>query len=81
MISARIGSEGLEMKTARQLGSVKVRLKPLGTDRNRRRYWLLAKGEVSGKPCHASDENRLAREGFEVLTLDAGKGRDYERCR
>lgn len=47
MIAARVGSESPEMKVMRQLGSVKVRLKPLGVDRDRRRYWLFALGEVS----------------------------------
>ena len=46
MISARTVSEGPEMRTVRQLGTVSVRLKPLGMDRERRRYWLLARGEV-----------------------------------
>ncbi|CAM9642882.1 unnamed protein product, partial [Sphacelaria rigidula] len=45
MINARMEAENAEMKTVRQLGMVKVRLKPLGTDRERRRYWLLARGE------------------------------------
>lgn len=49
MINARIEAESSDMKTSRQLGNVKVRLKPLGTDRDRRRYWLLARGEVSNK--------------------------------
>lgn len=46
MINARIEAESPDMKTTRQLGNVKVRLKSLGTDRDRRRYWLLARGEV-----------------------------------
>ena len=46
MISARTISEGPEMRTVRELGMVMVRLKPLGMDRDRRRYWLLARGEV-----------------------------------
>lgn len=46
MISARTISEGPEMRSVRQLGMVMVRLKPLGMDRERRRYWLLARGEV-----------------------------------
>lgn len=46
MIAARMEAEPAEMKTIRQLGGVKVRLKPLGLDRDRRRYWLLATGEV-----------------------------------
>lgn len=47
MIHARIVTEGPEMRTVRQMGGLAVRLKPLGADRERRRYWLLAKGEVS----------------------------------
>lgn len=46
MIAARVASEGPEMRTVRQMGMVMVRLKPLGMDRERRRYWLLARGEV-----------------------------------
>ncbi|CAM9794259.1 unnamed protein product, partial [Hapterophycus canaliculatus] len=45
MIAARMQVEPPEMKTLREMGSVKVRLKPLGQDRDRRRYWLLATGE------------------------------------
>lgn len=46
MVAARMETEAPETKTVRQMGAVKVRLKPLGMDRDRRRYWLLAKGEV-----------------------------------
>lgn len=46
MVSARMDAEPPETKTVRQMGGVMVRLKPLGMDRDRRRYWLLAKGEV-----------------------------------
>ena len=46
MVAARMDAEPPETKTVRQMGGVKVRLKPLGQDRDRRRYWLLAKGEV-----------------------------------
>ncbi len=46
MIAAQMEAETPDMKMARQMGGVKVRLKPLGLDRNRRRYWLLATGEV-----------------------------------
>ncbi|CAM9500221.1 unnamed protein product [Scytosiphon promiscuus] len=45
MIAARMQVESPEIKTLREMGSVKVRLKPLGLDRDRRRYWLLATGE------------------------------------
>lgn len=46
MIAARMQVEPPELKTMREMASVKVRLKPLGQDRDRRRYWLLATGEV-----------------------------------
>ena len=46
MSAAQMEAETPDMRTARLMGGVKVRLKPLGMDRNRRRYWLLAKGEV-----------------------------------
>ncbi|CAM9362910.1 unnamed protein product, partial [Ectocarpus sp. 4 AP-2014] len=45
MITARMLMESPDVKTVRELGSVKVRLKPLGLDRDRRRYWLFATGE------------------------------------
>lgn len=52
MVAARMEAEPPETKTVRQMGGVKVRLKPLGLDRDRRRYWLLAKGEVRREAKH-----------------------------
>lgn len=48
MVAARIAAEEPHMKMTRKLGMLRVRLKPLGTDRNHRRYLLFSQGEVMG---------------------------------
>lgn len=48
MVAARIAAEEPHMKITRKLGMLRVRLKPLGTDRDHRRYLLFSQGEVMG---------------------------------
>lgn len=48
MVAARIAAEEPHTKITRHLGMLRVRLKPLGTDRNHRRYWLFSQSEVIG---------------------------------
>ncbi|CAM9251318.1 unnamed protein product [Discosporangium mesarthrocarpum] len=45
MLASALEVEGTEMKMCRELATVGVRLKPMGVDRDQRRYWLMTSGE------------------------------------